>query len=460
MLSVRTAFKQVILVHAIRWLVATIWMMLPFAYVSAADNERDLNSSIVWERVADLPADPWHSLVSSNDHASLPCDLPHEICPKLSGILETWGIQVHGHLDQGITTNSRNSRNPPGGIGNFPATQDNYLNDEPMLNELLLEISRPTNTDDRAWDIGGHIDFLYGTNYQFNVSRGLETRGDFSPKWNSGDGRGMGGIGLTGIQLPQLYLDVAYRKLLVSLGHFYHPLGYESQISTANVYYSNSYGSTYSQEGTPVTGAMAQYQLTDNWLARGGFHRGFANWEDNNNYLNVLGELEWASDSGVVLFEYIFDVGKEDDAGRFWQYIHSLELQIQMTERSSYVVYSDLGFQQGAATNGTTAWWYNVSHYLTYDVNACWTVGVRYEWFDDVDGVIVVAPAPNATATGPGVYHGLTLGANYVPEDNVRLRPELRWDWFAADPGTTASPFGDGRERSQFMAAVDLLIEY
>ena len=43
--------------------------------------------------------------------------------------LERWGITLGGHLDQGITTNSRNPTNPPAGVGNAPATQNNYRND-------------------------------------------------------------------------------------------------------------------------------------------------------------------------------------------------------------------------------------------------------------------------------------------------------------------------------------------
>ena len=50
--------------------------------------------------------------------------------------LNRWGITIGGHLQQGITTNSRNPMNPTAGVGNFPATQWNYRNDEYMLNLL------------------------------------------------------------------------------------------------------------------------------------------------------------------------------------------------------------------------------------------------------------------------------------------------------------------------------------
>ena len=44
------------------------------------------------------------------------------------------------------------------------------------------------------WDIGGAVDVLYGTDYQFLQSRGLETHGDFTNNWNSDDGSGLNGV--------------------------------------------------------------------------------------------------------------------------------------------------------------------------------------------------------------------------------------------------------------------------
>ena len=82
-------------------------------------------------------------------------------------MLDRWGIGIKGHLEQGVTTNSRNPTNPAAGVGNFPATQMNYRNDEYMLNSLYLTLERKTDTGGSGWDIGGHLDLIYGTTTSF-----------------------------------------------------------------------------------------------------------------------------------------------------------------------------------------------------------------------------------------------------------------------------------------------------
>lgn len=56
---------------------------------------------------------------------------------------------------------------------------------------------------------------------------------------------------------------------------------------------------------------------------------------------------------------------------------------------------------------------------LSQQLSDCGTLGLRFEWFDDVDGFIV-NPTP-----GPGVYYDLTLGLNYKLNSNLIVRPEI-----------------------------------
>ena len=136
------------------------------------------------------------------------------------GFLESLGIDISGYMQQGINTNSRNPRNPPSGAGNWPGAGWTYRNDEYMLNRMYLSLSRTPDTSNGQWDIGGAVDVLYGTDYQFLQSRGLETHGDLTNKWNSDNGSGLFGKGLMGFALPQAYLEIANENLSVKLGHF------------------------------------------------------------------------------------------------------------------------------------------------------------------------------------------------------------------------------------------------
>ena len=81
-------------------------------------------------------------------------------------------------------------------------------------------------------------------------------------------------------------------------------------------------------------------------------------------------------------------------------------------------------------------------------------VGVRYEWFDDTNGTAIFPPSINP---GPGVWHELAFGGTYKYCPNLWLRPQIRWDWFDADPGVGPGPWGDGTERSRFIASFSVV---
>lgn len=369
-------------------------------------------------------------------------------------LLDTWGIAVNGHLAQGVTTNSRNPTNPAAGMGNLPATSFNYRSDEYMLNSCYLSVGRATDTGGAGWDVGGNIDVMYGTNYLFLQSRGLETHRDLSNHWNSNSGAGLGGVGLMGLAMPQLYMEVAYNKLTVQLGHFYLPVGYERPVPTENQFYSNSYGFSFAFESASVVGAYAEWKPSDGLQIGGGFHRGMSNWEDNNNDLSGFGVVTLLGDEGGRSLSFQFSLGNEADTGSEILYVQSVVFEQQIGTRSSYVAYSDFGFQENVLPGDATAFWYNVHQELSHQLSDRWTAGIRFEWFDDVDGFII-SPTP-----GPGVFYDLTLGLNYAAHPSLVVRPELRWDWFEADAGVGPGPFGDGRDSTQFMAAVDAIITF
>ena len=60
------------------------------------------------------------------------------------------------------------------------------------------------------------------------------------------------------------------------------------------------------------------------------------------------------------------------------------------------------------------------SGYLIYQMNDCWGVGARFEWYQN-EGVYT---DPGETAS----IYALTLGTNYKPTANIIIRPEIRWD--------------------------------
>ncbi len=86
------------------------------------------------------------------------------------------------------------------------------------------------------------------------------------------------------------------------------------------------------------------------------------NWEYNNTDLNTFGGFVWNSRDDSTSIEFVFDVGKENDAGTATRYLQSIVLEKTINEPWCYVITSDFGAQQELAAGaqlptGTT--WFN-----------------------------------------------------------------------------------------------------
>ena len=350
--------------------------------------------------------------------------------------------------------------NPPQGTGNLPGGGLVYRGDAYLFNQLYVSIGKKTNGGQGSVDIGAQVDLVYGTDYVFLRSFGLEMERDSSNRWNSDGGNGLNGTSQYGLAMPQAFIELAYESVTLRLGHFYNILGHEGYIPTQDFYYTFDYSVFYNGygESRPVTGMLAEWQLSPQWLIGGGFHRGTLRWDDNNDILNVVGLVEWTPLDDVIL-TYTVDVGAEDDAGDNTVFTQSLIFEWQFTKRSSYILNAPYGFEQNVATGGGTAYWYGFSHYLAYQVHEKLVAGLRYGMFHDVDG-IRVSPRAGFPANAPGMYHGVTVGLNYLPSPNIIVRPEVRWNWFDADGQLPPGPFENGSSRSQFLASVDLTLSF
>ena len=112
--------------------------------------------------------------------------------------------------------------------------------------------------------------------------------------------------------------------------------------------------------------------------------------------------------------------------------MYSLVWSRNLTSRWSYVLQHDLGYQaqtQGFnAVNSQHADWYGINQYLFYKINCCWTLGWRFEWFDDPEGYVVTGLRPGNTDAQfrfPGSFYETSVGLNYKPNGNLTIRPEV-----------------------------------
>lgn len=363
--------------------------------------------------------------------------------------LSALGIKSGGWLQGGITGNSLT----PADRSNGPVLTNDRSN-EFMLNEAWLYFDRPVKTDGCGWGLGGRVDLFYGTDWRVAdaFSIGLENRIN---------GRDQ----LYGLALPQFYAEVGVNRLSVKLGRMAGIMGYEVVPPIGNFFYSHSYAIAYS-EPVLITGLLARYQLCEHWALLGGVHQGWGRFEDNNEDKNLIAGIIWDHAETGTSVAYSLDAGRNDPAGLRDQFVQSLVFKQQLSERLLYVLQSDMGFlDEGAGQQA--AQWYGANQYLLYTINACWSAGMRAEWFRDDDGTRVAGLGNiNRGWMAPGGYAGdfyeLTLGLNWKPKANVLFRPEVRYDWYngPAAPTTYPLPFGDGLSRDQLTYGADLVITF
>jgi len=369
----------------------------------------------------------------------------------LSGF--TWG----GWLQVGMTGNAED----PHDRYNGPMLTNDRVGDLQM-NQLWFYTERVADTRGHGFDVGGRVDFLYGTDWRVAdcFGNGLEDRIN-SP--NS----------LYGFSVPQFYAEFAVNELSIKVGRQVGALGYEGVPPTSNFFYSHNYMLCY-VEPIIVTGVMAKYPLSDEWSVVGGIHNGTHSFENQNGDMNFQGGVVWTSPGGVASISYMLDAGRNDEFALQDQYIHTIVFKRKIGRRTEYVLQSDYSFTNGnGLLNGhgvDDAEAYGIAQYLFYQINAKWKAGMRVEWFRDDDGTAVCGIGNLPDARGwrgvPGYvgnFTELTFGLNWKPRSNVLVRPEIRWDWYdgPANPhGPAPYPFDDGHKDHQFTFATDVVLTF
>ena len=256
----------------------------------------------------------------------------------------------------------------------------------------------------------------------------------------------------------------------IKLGHFYTPMGYETVTSTGNFFYSHSFTHQYFEPFTHW-GAIASTPISDSLKVSVGAVAGWDVLDDSSDKVSFLGTVTYTScDKNTSVFYGILageEPGLIAENGRIYQ---SLYMSRKVGCNLTSVTGTDLFFQNDGSFNNAgvadDAEAYSVYQYLIYDINKCLSAGIRGEIARDDDNVRIIpigaGPAafglPDPSADG-SIFSSLTVGLNYKPFENVRIRPELRWDWtdFTFGP---LSAFDDASDNNQFTAGFDVILTF
>ena len=218
--------------------------------------------------------------------------------------------------------------------------------------------------------------------------------------------------------------------------------------------------------------------------------RGYNNLQDPNKDWDVIANLRWRSKdfSTWINFENIFGNGADDSfaecgcgspiptnsalandskLNRYQSYLtitKFLNPQNIVTAEASY------GYQEKAlltdvfntepfgipANGGKDASWKGINVSYNHVFNPQMSSAVRAEYFD-TDGAHVLIPYD-------GIYKAVTANLTWNPKPYLRVRPEIRYDWYSgnqkpfAAQSNTPPPLIHGKEDDQLSYSLDLTL--
>jgi hypothetical protein len=295
------------------------------------------------------------------------------------------GWTFGGWIEAGATANA----NDPASNFNGPVSFNDR--EEVQLNQLYFIAEKKLDMECNCWDIGGRIDFLWGTDGRFLEVPGLELTPAGDPDWNTER--------FYRATLPQIYAEVGVGDVSVKVGRFYTIIGYEVVPATGNFFYSHSYQMLYAEPFTH-TGALATWSQNDRFTWYAGIVNG---WDKFDGELDVFGFLGGVSykpyhERYTMTLALVSTEEPNGVGGISPRHMYSFVFDFDINDCWKYVFHHDYGWQSDAVDPGVAAEWYGMSHYLFYTINDCWKAGARLEWFRDDDGVRV---AGNTSSGNP-----------------------------------------------------------
>lgn len=356
-------------------------------------------------------------------------------------------LQIGGWLSAGATVNAHGNRS---GHGNSPLSV-NDVSDVPVMNQLWLFAEKPLDMQHNTVDWGWRLDYVFGADGP-DVQAAGDQGWDFS--WDTSRDYGSA--------IPQIYGEVGVGDARFRAGYALGLLGFEAAQAIDNFFYSHNYAFGYGLPGTH-SGVAMDYDVDDTLQMTVAWTTG---WDSSwSNYLNAsmfTGGLSWQL-TELTSLTYHLTAGDFGDGtaknGAMSNvgtlYSHAIVLTCDYTEQTTGVVEHTLGTNTGTGMQDNQ--WYSLSYYLFHDISDCWSVGTRLDWFRDDDGQRV-----NVNGSGVGSFYACTAGLNWQPCESIRIRPELRWDWFegqgrpfdSRDGGTT------GNATYQFTAGLDVIFVF
>lgn len=374
-------------------------------------------------------------------------------CKSVAGKKGGWFL--NGHLETGLWANEYGTTNHyypttasqnvldygNGGDSWVGRPLQNVANSGLQLNQIYISAGKAVNGQ-HGLDIGGTVDFVFGTDAYMVQARGME--------FDAGHGSGRWGSGDYFSAFAQAYAELEYKKWNIKAGKFYAPFGSQSFKSSDNFFYS--FASDYSIVPKTAGGVYATYTVNDKLDVYAGWVQPDQFGETKNDNAFLFGVI-WQPTRNLNI-HYALGVG-ENHYDVDWDYfVNSLVVNWQISKKWKYVF--DWSYFQ-TKTVGDTDLIYGFNNELIYTLNSKWAFGARFGMLRD-GGVGAMGLSDNED------WYTIGLGANWSPTKWLVIKPEIRYDRFA-----DGRPFGRfingldnfGHEhKDQFSGGVSMLVKF
>ena len=361
------------------------------------------------------------------------------------------GINIYGYVESGYMTDFTAQRKGPTFLG-----YDNLKNNL-LMDKVSLNIERMVDPTKKQFDMGFHVEGIYGADAKYIHSNGLMDKQTGRYQWD----------------LLQAYVDMAlpYVPMKLRVGKWIELAGFEQ--FSANIYgafgdpmralYSYSYQFLYAEPGTQ-TGALLTYVLNPKWTFDAGTTAGWNQsvW-DSHHSPDFLGRVTYTpSDKTSVIFvmtegpEFPIAVGRNlpsADNSHMWTALDLVVTQ-KINDKLSLGLGSDFvetpripGYTGGAKK------WGGVAGYGSYAFDPHVTLNTRLEWYtDSAQGFSTGAPVSTT-------FYETTWGVAIkpFPKNNTLshliIRPEIRYDF-------SDRPVFNNKDRNQLTFSTDMLYTF
>lgn len=293
-------------------------------------------------------------------------------------------------------------------------------------NKLMLKIEKPVESDAFAWQGGFCTELILGKDAEYTQASGLDLGTD-------GD-----------LLLAYAEFNVPVGNgLKVQVGKYPTCLGYELFETEQNGNWSGGNQWALLEPGTHA-GISLLYPLGVEWEAQLCVNQGWDVIDDNNEALSYMGRVAWTPREELSYSLVGFYGPEQDDnlanarsgldfiASYDWSSIWSTQCQLDYGNEVGAAMVAMTDEETGETTfeNEGDAKWYGAGLWQTYQPSEKMSFVLRADYVNDVNGARTSeapAPAPFAANDGQELV-SVTMTANFMPVEGLKLAPEVRWD--------------------------------